>query len=206
MSKNNQNNIIGGIILFCGIQIGFYLYTFASNFFSFSEAVSIQTDPVNAMGIIVNVLLAIYVTRSLTRKNEEERVEKDILIKRLDKFQNNLDENIKKFFSTGNLEFVNVVSKLKTIRKDFNSICCLLKKYYFVPGGDDLCRSIDTSIRDVKDILTDTPRSGENSTGRTSVAQNEIILSTENKQNIENSNMVIKELVFDLIVKINRKK
>lgn len=208
MLKNNLSKVLGlGIIFTLGILAGIFLLVLTiENSFYVVKSISIQVDPTNAASILINVLLVLYVTRILTRKNEEERVEKGILIKRLERFNKNLNDSIEGFLSTPNLKLLTVNAKLKTIRQEFHSIVDLLKKYNFIEEGDNICEDIDTNIRDVKDLLTETPTNGITDPTSIEINQGEISLGTLNRQGVETSSTKIKSNVFDLVVLINRTK
>ncbi|OGZ84652.1 MAG: hypothetical protein A2599_02725 [Candidatus Staskawiczbacteria bacterium RIFOXYD1_FULL_39_28] len=206
MSKSNPDGVLIFIIIFLvGAIIGSCISLAFLNKYSTSPSVSI--DPIDGISIFVNVLLVIYVTRTLTRKNEEERVEKEILIKQLQDFQDCLDNTITRLLSTEKLKLVAVNANLKTLRRNFNSIRELLKKYNFISQAEDndICNTIDAILRDIKDFFTDTPRTGENGEKDVGVNQDEISLGAQNRQGIDDSTMKAKGKIFELVVLINRK-
>ena len=206
MSKINLDKIlIFSITFLVGAIIGSCISLAFVNKYSASPAVSL--DPINGISILVNVLLVIYVTRTLARRNEEERVEKEILIKQLNSFQNNLDGTLTELLSEEKTKLVTVNAKFKNIRRNFNSIWELLKKYQFVElnSNNDVCNNIDSILRDIKDFFTDTPRAGENGNKDVKINQDEIYLGPQNRQGIDDSNTKIKSKIFELVVLINRK-
>lgn len=209
MLKNNLNKFLGLAICFTlGVLAGFHLLVFLLGSYSFSNQVAFEIDPLNALSVLVNVLLVVFVTRTLTRQNEEERVEKDLLIKRLEGFQDTLNKALIAFLSKENLKLTDVTAELKTLRRDFNSIWDLLKKYRYeiVVDGCNLCSDIDSGLRDIKDYFTDTPRTEDTGDGAATISQDEISLSASGRQGVEDSNMKIKGQIFDLVVAINKKR
>jgi len=204
MLKNKLSSFLGLLVAFAlGILAGFYIFAYLFSHYELSNIVGFEIDPINGLSILANVLLVIYVTRTLTRKNEEERVEKDLLIKRLDNFQTNLGDALTRFFATEKLKFTDVTSELKTLRQDFNSIRLLLEKYEY---DNDICTGIDNGLRDVKDYFTDTPKSDGSGNTDVQISQDEISIGTTSRQGIDETNMKIKGQIFDLVVLINRKK
>lgn len=205
MLKNKINNLILYAIIFL---IGFLSATFLllvfNNYFSISKSASIQLDPINAISILVNIILIIYATRFLSRKNEEDRVEKDVLINYLKNFQHDLEDSLDKFFLAERLNFNDVVAKLKTLRQTINSVTGLIKKYNYnsIIDNTDICILIDSCIRNINDNFTNTIKSEDDNV---TIDKNEISIGTKNRQDIEDSNLKIREMIFDLIVLINRK-
>lgn len=205
MLKSKINNLIFYAIIFAiGFLSAVFVLLILKNYFSISNSASIQIDPINIISVLVNILLVIYVTRFLSRKNEEERVEKDVLITYLKSFQKDLENNLKEFFVAEKLNFNDVVANLKTLRQAFNSTASLIKKYNYdsTMNNLDICMSIDLCIRNINDNFTNTIKSDKDNI---TIDRNEISLGTKNRQDIEDSNSKIREMIFDLIVLINRK-
>ena len=205
MSKEKKSNLILYVIIFLsGFLVCLILLFFVKKYFFYDDLVSIQFDPVNVLSIIVNILLVFYVASVLNRKNEEERTEKDVLIKYLKKFQNNLGNDINIFLNSKKLKFSDVVSGLKTFRQEFNSVGSLIKKYKYdyIVSDVDVCMDIDSCIRDINDSFTNTIKSNNN---KLTIDNNQISIGTKSRQDIEKANLKIKERIFDLIVLINRK-
>lgn len=202
MSKIKTNDrVFYTLVLFMGFLSSFFVCLFLKNNFLFQKSISIQIDPINIISIIVNVLLIIYATRFLNRRNEEDRVEKDVLIVYLKDFQSNLDGILKDLLLTEKaLDFGIVVAKLKMLRQSFNTVAALIKKY----GYSDLgaCVKIDSYIRDINDSFTNTVKSEG---GAVTIDMDKISVDMKIHQDIEESNSRIRQVVFDLIVVINRK-
>lgn len=206
MLKIRPNKILEiAVILIPGIAVGLLLSPIMFGRYLVKNEITIQIDPTNIISILINVLLVVYVTRILTPKNEEERVEKDLLIKRLEKFENRLDLNISKMFAEDKLELVFVTRELKSLRQDFNSTVNLLKVNEFVDTEDLVCLGIDSLIRDIKDLFTDTPRDGEGVSTDIKIDQGKIIIGSHRRSSIEKTNSDLKAKIFDLVVMINRK-
>lgn len=205
MSRDKLNSLIFYVIIFLGGAISSSIFLLAKRKYFFNnDSVSIQIDPVNAISIIINILLVVFVANILTKRSEEERAEKDILIDYLKNFQNDLELSLNKFFQLDELEFSDVVSKLKTIRKNFNSIACLLKryKYNYTDGGVNICSCIDICIRDINDNFTNTIKSDND---HIKIDRNKISIDAESRQEIDRLIGKVKEKIFSLIVLINRK-
>ena len=143
-------------------------------------------------------------SKCLNKRSEEARIEKDILIDYLKKFQTNLEDGINIFFNSKKLCFNDVVSKLKSLRQEFNFIKSLIKKYEYdyIIEERDTCSDIDSRIRDMNDSFSNTVKSNG---GSVWIDNNQISVGTQSRQDIEKVNLKIKENIFDLIVLINKK-
>lgn len=68
--KNNLNKLISFlVVLTLGILVGFYILAWSLNQYILSKEIFFQIDPINTLSIFINVLLVVYVTRTLNRKN-----------------------------------------------------------------------------------------------------------------------------------------
>jgi len=182
-------------ILAIGLSFGFVTGLYLMGFiFTNFDNVQLQFDVLGPFSLLITIFVAFYVTDKLNKSNEKTRIEKNLIIDDLKNFKIDLLKNIKFLCGKDEIKFIEVTSRLKSLRMRINSIIKLINVYDFC--GDSVCSQIDKIIRDINDIFTD--KVGTIVDGR-------ITLDDINREkiNILVSNVEIK--IFEIIVDINRK-
>lgn len=188
-----------------GVAAGYHLAVLMlDNVFVFSNEIAVQFDPINILSLITTIFLAIYVTRELNSKNEQDRVEKDLLIENLKSFDKKASDEVRCLIRDGKVQFTEVTAKLKTLRMGFNSLARLAEKYSFIKK-DTTAKVLDDKIRDIKDLLTDTPNDDQLNGGEIIVSAGELTLGSKRREDVEIALNELGSKIFELIVEINRK-
>lgn len=199
-----KNITICLIMFIAGITTGFYVLLFLLNLnFNFSREIGFQLDPINLATLLITVLLAIYVTREMNKRNEQERVEKDLIIEDLKKFKLDLIMDVKKILETERISLIMVTSKLKTSRMNLNLITKLIDEYKFAIN-DEVVSGLDTKIRDIKDLLTETPAVSGTTSSEITINNGEISLGSNQREKIDVALNEMSALIFKLVIEINR--
>lgn len=192
-------NIMYIVIFSVGIIAGFFILLWLMRIdFVFSKEVGLQFDIVALISLMVTVFLAIYVTKILQSNNEQRRVEKKMLIESFEELKKTFCNDIKIIISTANINYTDVVSKLKIFKMDFGCIVGTTKSCNFNLEGID--RVIYRSYKKIQDLLTATP----------SVGDEIVVKNGKLTYNIIQVEKIYKELntfklnMFELIVRINR--
>lgn len=203
MKLNNYSIYI--IIFIAGFAAGFYFFIYFLDFGYFlSKEVSIQFDPLNLVTLFVTILLAIYVARELNKKNEQERVEKDLIIDDIKNFKTNLVSDVKKIIDSEKTNYIQVVSKLKTQRMHLNSILKLIRDYNLLEN-EDLLNKLDDKIRDIRDLLTETPVvAAVNQAPEIIIVNGEITLGSIQREKIDTALNEMGNLIFVLVFEVNK--
>jgi hypothetical protein len=205
MVKNKFKDFSICVVIFIvGLATGFWLLLAVIGKFYFSSEISLSFDPTNLVTLIVTVLLAIYITRRLEKINEQERIEKDLIIGDLKDFKNTASQEISHILNTEKISLLVVIGKLKTLRLNLNSIATVIKDYSFIEDLEIL-QKLDNKIRDIKDLLTDTPSVSGTGESEITVTNGELSISSTRKEKIEIAKTELGRYIFDVIAKINKK-
>ncbi|MEI7583083.1 hypothetical protein [Runella sp.] len=84
--------------------------------------VSFEINPLEIFSILINSFLAIYITRNLSKKNDLEKSEKELIISYIKEFQIEYSFKINKLLESENFETPTTNSCFKTLRSKINSI------------------------------------------------------------------------------------
>jgi len=196
------------IIIFTilGIFIGFYACIFFKKhtFLTISNSISIEIDPLEILSLLITILLAIYVARILSKQNDSEKNEKDLLIQYFSDFRIQLSSKISKILEQEAFESIGTASEMKIIRKKLDSIVGLAVQYKFIKLNDNTSVELQSKARDLWELLTNTPKkaaSNANATVKDGIAR----LRLEQINKAETTLIEIEKLLFDLTIKINSK-
>jgi hypothetical protein len=192
-----KGNKIGSLYIYIslfliGVVVGCFLHVFLYRSFSISDEVTIQVDPVNFISSLGIFGLGLYIANVFSKKNEQDRTEKDLIIGDLKQYKSNLRNEITVLVEPNEILYLYAVSKLKTLRVGFNSISDLISKCG--SGQEELIAILGGRIRDLKDIFTDSAE----------VKNENIQLTDLNKEEIETIVHEIEVKTTELIVDINR--
>lgn len=196
-------NIILGILFFI---IGFYSSILIKKWtvLTINEEINFEINPFEILTLSITIFLAIYVTRILSKKNDLEKNEKELLINYLTEFKNLTNNKINYILSKDNFDTPETKSDLKIIRKKINTILTLASEYNFITDTESLSTDLNNKVRDIWELLTDCP---EKVTGRAnSVVKNGIErIRLEQVNKVEVGLIDIEKIIFKLTMKINKK-
>lgn len=198
------NIIIGATLIAFGVFIGFYvLLYFITAQFTLSSIVDLTLDPTDILSLLVTVVLAVYVTGKLSKKNEEERAEKDLLIEDIKKFKDGFSKDLNEVLNSSVIELTRVTATFKIFRMKLNAMTNLVGEYDFREAEAKL-KSLDEKVRDIRDLLTDTPQVSSTKKAGIIISAGNISLESETRYRIESNINDIASGVFGAVVAINR--
>jgi len=175
-----------------GIVITIFLKKWSALYIS--NEVSIKLNPFEIISIGVTVLLAIYITRKLSKDNDIDKSQKELLISYFDDFKNEASIKVSNILKKNAFNKTETKSALKILRKRLKSIIELAEDYSFIEKNSDLTKKTKEKLTDIWEILTDTPKRGADQT-----------LIEEKKQAVEKNMIEIYELIFKITFEINKK-
>lgn len=166
--------------------------------------VSFEINPLEIFSILINIFLAIYITKNLAKQNDLEKTEKELLINYLKEFQTEFISKIDKLIESADFETPITNSCFKTLRTKINSILTIAVESNLIEDTDETSSKIKQKISDIWELFTDTPR---NANPRTNQATKDgiAILRLEKISKIEASSVEFDKLIFQLAMKINRR-
>jgi len=202
LKKITKPLIIGGVFYL----VGFYSCLLIKKWtvLNVNNQVNIEINPLEILSLGITVLLAIYVTRTLSKKNDLEKNEKDLLINYLSEFKLLCNSKISKLLLNDNFDTPETKSDMKILRKKINSIIELAKEYKFIEENDTLATELNNKVRDIWELLTDCP---EKVTSRASKTVKDGIerIRLEQVNKVEAALIDIERLIFKITMKINNK-
>ena len=170
----------------------------------FANDVSFEINPLEIFSIGVNIFLAIYITSTLSKKNDQEKSEKELIINYLKDFQLEYNTKTNKLLECEDFETPLTNSCFKTLRTRVNSILALAEENSIIANNDETASNIRQKISEIWELFTDTPRTANT---RASQATKDGIqaLRLEKISKIEAASIDLDKLIFQLAMKINRK-
>lgn len=171
---------------------------------SISNSINFEVNPLEVFSVIITVLLAIYVTRTLSKQNDKEKEEKLLLVKYFKDLKDLINFKLEKILEQENYDTQITKSDLKVLRKKLNSFIQLAEKYKFIQANDEISVKLKENLTDIWELLTDTPKK-VNGRANTEVKQGIESIRIERKSSVETKVVMIDELIFELIIKINEK-
>ncbi|MDE0471423.1 MAG: hypothetical protein OXH57_05735 [Ekhidna sp.] len=147
-----QINILKVVLYICLILIGILVGKFID--FPYFE-ISKSIDLVNVTSIVVTVLLAVLITVFFDKRRSDNRIEKDLILRRVENVYEITNELQKKSIS-GEILYTEAVSSIKRISTSMKSIYKTIDKCQF-SIKDDIKTSIQNTIGKLRDILTNNP-------------------------------------------------
>lgn len=202
--KNLLNNILKSILSLALVALGILIGKFY-NFPHFEISKSI--DLISLLSIIVTVGLAIIITVHFDKRKSDNRVEKDLILRRVDNVYE-ITTELQKESISGTILYTEAASSIKRISTAMQSIYKTVDKCAF-SIKDDIKGSIKTAIGDLRDILTDTPKVSEeqiqNSDLPIEVKDGVIHYNRQRIAQIEAKFDVLKDTLLELEIRINKK-
>lgn len=194
--------LVGIISFLAGIYACIIFKKFSQ--FNINPSVGFEINPFEIFSLITAIVLATYVARTLSKKSDLEKAEKDLLIDYLTDFKGEFNNRISYILEQEAFDKVETNSKFKILRKRIDTIIALANEHKFIVANDEHSNDLKSKIRDIWELSTDTPKKP---TGRTSTAVRADIdrLRLEQVNKIEMAVIEVDKLIFQLTMKINRK-
>lgn len=202
MQKNN-NIAIASILGFAAGIIFIIIFKKYSTLY-FANDVSFEINPLEIFSIGVNIFLAIYITRTLSKKNDQEKSEKELVINYLKDFQLEYNTRTNKLLEYEDFETPLTNSCFKALRVRVNSILSLAEENSIIVKNDETASKIRQKISEIWELFTDTPRT-VNTRANQAIKDGIQTLRLEKIGKIEAASIDLDKLIFQLAMKINRK-
>lgn len=198
---------LGGILIFLiGIQCGFTLLSFIISFenLKISEEVGMEFNPIGFLNLIATIVLAFYVTRILSRQNNKESQDAELINNYLLSFKDDLNLRFSNLSSEDKHELIKLTSDCKIIRSRLHSICDLCDAKGLVRAENESIVQIKESVRKVWELLTDTPKKID---GRANKATKDGLrtLQKEKLSQVRYELVKIEQLIFKIVLEVNQK-
>lgn len=202
-----QKNLIKSLtIASVSFFVGYYVCILIKKLtaLSINNQVSIEINPLELITTGITVFLAIYVTRTLGKRNDLEKSEKELFIDYLVKFKDLASNKIYNILKNENFDTPSTKSDLKILRKKVNSLTTLGIEAKYFDANEKLATELNEKFRDIWELLTDCP---EKITGRANASVREGVerLRLEQINKVEMNLIEIERLIFKLSLKVNKK-
>lgn len=187
-----------------GILAAYFIYLFRAVYShpSLNPEISLGIDPLQIISIFITVILAVYVLRELGHKDEGEKVERELLIKYINTFETELTKIIRDVAKDGvTLDYV--VAVLKRYGMRLQSLLRLAEEQEFITANSSCKTELPENLKSIKDLLTDTPKTGEIENG-VRVVDGKLSFSKNQVDRIAESLYATNSSIFRLVVEINR--
>jgi len=202
--RNLRNNLI---------QSGIYILLIASGYVVSRLAdiphfeVSKEIDISNVLTLIITAWLAILITTVFEKKNNNYRVEKDLIIGRVANVFD-IAASLQIESNSGKIHYTEASSSIKRINTSLNSIYKIVDKCHFRISSD-IKEKLKNSIADLREILTNTPSlTSEQMTAQElpiEIKNSIIYYNRDRVSQIEVKFDGLKDLLLELQIDINKK-
>lgn len=201
-----RNTLKLGLVGTLGIVVGFYICIIVKKYtvLKIDPTISFEINPFELFSLLVTIILAIYVGRTISKTNDLEKNEKDLLINYLGNFKNELNQKITYLLGQADFDTAVTNSNFKIIRKKIDSIINLSVQYKFIDKNEGDASELLHKVRELWELFTDTPKK-PNSRSTASVKGGIERLRLEQVNKIEMTVIEIEKLIFQLTMKINQK-
>ena len=203
-SKTTQLVISASIVFFgFGFLVGSIINQhLISKFLVWEPGIQVEFDIVGLFSLLVTVVLAYYVTRILDTRDGQEKIEKENIIRYFQQFETELTSKMKEIAKDGK-ELTHVAGVLRRHRMRAAKLVKLAEKHCLLSPSSVLSKKLDSDIKEIIDLMTDTPKKGEVPNGVT-VVGGKLKFSEKQIDLIVGKVFDVNSSVFDLIVEINR--
>ena len=201
--NQGKSHLFCGLIgLLCGV-LGFFLFTIPFNYFKLTvnPQLSFQIDPVNFLSLIVTVTLGIFVLRSLNRKDEGDKVERDLLITYFTKFESNFTGEIHSMTAKEGIEGSEVAIVFKKYGMYIQEILEIARGHK--SKNEEKLIILEKSISEIRELLSNLPRTGEVEDG-VRLEGTQIFYSSRHLSEVTVSMAKFRKAIFNVIANINR--
>lgn len=166
--------------------------------------ISFEINPLEIFSILINIFLAIYITRNLSKQNDLEKTEKELIINYLKEFQSEYNNKVNKLLECDDFESPNTNACFKTLRTKINSILTIAEENNLIIKNDTTTTLIKDKVTDVWELFTGTPKTA-NPKANQATKEGIATLRLEKIGKIECASIELDKHVFELTMKINRK-
>lgn len=193
---------------FIGIISGifsFFIFAISFKYFSLTTTnpqLSISIDPINFIGLIINTFLILLVLRNLSRKDDIEKVEREIIINHFKSFETEFCKEIHKITSSEYVDGSELASTFKRFDMSLQGVIEIAKTYSLNQDEESIVNLLNT-FSNIRELLSNTPREGEVEDG-IRVNGNNISYSPKHIFEITKSMNEFNKNIFNIIVLINR--
>lgn len=187
-----MNLALFSIVSIVSFVLGFYVSIFIAKHvpFHYSETINIIVNPLSIFSIIITVVLAYYVTRVLAQQNEKDNQERLLLIEYFKDFNVQFSVKIGKILNQSEFNASLNASEFKFLRKKLYSLIKLARQQKF--ADEHISSKLQQKLTYIWKLLTD--ESHYNKQG----------IKQEHKSAVHTHMIKIDELIFKIIVEINR--
>lgn len=194
------------IAFLIGITIGIFglIYFKRLTRFSLSNEISFELNPIEIISIVINLVLAIYVSSILSKKNETQKSQKELLINYLKEFQ--IDFSKRTDLLLENQDFANQNTNLcfKYLRAKVHSIISIASETGMLVNEEPIAHSLKQKVTDIWTLFTDTPQKASTKANQATKDGIEA-LRLEKISKIEANCIELDKLIYQLAIKINEK-
>lgn len=211
MSTKKSRNTDSFNLVWCwGLLAGFFVFYVLlklSDFciITFDRKISFQIDPTNLISIFITAYLALIVLRQLNRKDEGDRLERELYIESLREFYTRFNADIHTLTITSGIPGVTVASTIKNLTLALQEIITLISM-----SPCDNKENIDHLNRQfgkIRDLLSYVPDLSDESleeSDNVTIKDGKMIYSANYINQISNEIADFKKCIFLIILKINR--
>lgn len=204
LMKNLKNKIliisIGITLIILGYAIAKYINT---PYFVLSKEIDIS----NLINIAITIWLAIFITDILEKKNNDNRIEKDMMISRIEDLYH-ITSSIQVESNTGQIHLSEASSALKRINTSLSSVYKLIEKCHFVIS-EEIKNKLKKCLSDLRDLLTSTPAISQDKLNSKDIPieikESIVYYNKERISQIEVKIETLKNLLIELQIEINKK-
>lgn len=203
LQMNRIVRLAKAVAFLCAFAAGFVIAKFLNvPFFSISEKV----DVVAALQILSTFAAAFLVAKVLDKQKQDDRIEKDLLLKRIEDVYIRVEQNCAQVLD-GKIEYVEAAAQIKRIRSTIDRIVKLLNSRK-INIGNECVNEVISHIKALRDLLTKTPIIPEGEIAKTDLpiqVKNGIIhLSKSQLIQIESKYEKLKDSLLALQLAINK--
>jgi hypothetical protein len=202
MQKNNKIAIASILGFAAGLIFTIIFKKYSTLYFA--NDVSFEINPLEIFSIGINIFLAISITSTLSKKNDQEKSEKELIINYLKDFQLEYNKKTNKLLECEDFETPLTNSCFKTLRIRINSTLALAEENSLINNNDETVSKIKQKISEIWELFTDTPRTA-NTRANHATKVGIKALRLEKIGKIEAASIDLDKLIFQLAMKINRK-
>lgn len=204
MQKVKNNWLLLIFIFILGFLLGIIvlIVTKKHSVFSIQNAIGLSINPLEIVSVSINVILAIYITAILSKRNEQEKSDKQFLVNSFDTFNKEVGKTIGLFLENEEYDTMNVRSKFKTLRIKLKSLIKIGEDNNLLnkQEANDL---ISTKMTELWELFTDSPRKASKSASK-AVKDDCEYLRIQKISDIDKKHIEFEEEIFNIIFKINR--
>ncbi len=170
--------------------------------FEMSKTIDIS----NVFSLLMTAWLAILISAVFEKKNSDNRIEKDLIISRIENIYD-IAASLQIESNTGSIYLIEANSSLKRINTSLSSIYRIVLKCQF-SISDEMKEKIKNCISELKDILTNTPALPPQINDPQvpiEIRENIIYYNRDRMAQIEIKFDTLKDLLLELQIEINGK-